>query len=73
MLLLVMLTWSDLQVASKLDPSDKETITKAVEETISWLDSNQLAEVCIPVCSMQLGTCPLLHHLLQPACPCSVS
>ena len=34
-----------LQVASKLDPADKEKITKEVEETISWLDSNQLAEV----------------------------
>ena len=34
------------QVASKLDPADKETIEKAVDETVEWLDSNQLAEVC---------------------------
>ena len=33
------------QVASKLDPADKETIEKAVDETVEWLDSNQLAEV----------------------------
>ena len=32
-------------MASKLDAEDKEKINKAVEETISWLDSNQLAEV----------------------------
>jgi hypothetical protein len=42
------LTWrvpSCVQVASKLDPADKETIEKAVDETVEWLDSNQLAEV----------------------------
>lgn len=33
-----------LQVASKLSPEDKERIEKAVDEAISWLDSNQLAE-----------------------------
>ena len=33
-----------LQVASKLDSSDKEKIEKEVEGTISWLDQNQLAE-----------------------------
>ena len=32
------------QVASKLSPEDKERIEKAVDETISWLDANQLAE-----------------------------
>lgn len=32
------------QVASKLSPEDKEKIEKAVDEAISWLDSNQLAE-----------------------------
>ena len=43
-----MLIWrvpSCVQVASKLDPADKETIEKAVNETVEWLDSNQLAEV----------------------------
>ncbi|KAK9902653.1 hypothetical protein WJX75_001465 [Coccomyxa subellipsoidea] len=34
----------DEKVASKLSPEDKEKIEKAVEETIQWLDSNQLAE-----------------------------
>ena len=34
-----------MQVASKLSPEDKEKIEKEVEATISWLDSNQLAEV----------------------------
>lgn len=33
------------QVASKLSPEDRERIEKAVDETISWLDNNQLAEV----------------------------
>ncbi len=32
------------QVASKLSPEDKERIEKAVEDTINWLDANQLAE-----------------------------
>ena len=34
-----------LQVASKLDSADREKIEKEVEETIQWLDANQLAEV----------------------------
>ena len=34
-----------MQVASKLSQEDKERIEKAVDEAISWLDSNQLAEV----------------------------
>ncbi|KAI3446725.1 hypothetical protein Pfo_003390 [Paulownia fortunei] len=38
-------TVRDEKFASKLDPSDKEKIEKAVEETIEWLDRNQLAEV----------------------------
>ena len=33
------------QVASKIDPADKATIEKAVDETVEWLDANQLAEV----------------------------
>ncbi len=32
-------------MADKLSQEDKETIEKAVDEAISWLDSNQLAEV----------------------------
>ncbi|KAL0345904.1 UNVERIFIED_CONTAM: Heat shock protein [Sesamum radiatum] len=38
-------TVRDEKFAAKLDPSDKEKIEKAVEETIEWLDRNQLAEV----------------------------
>ena len=33
-----------LQVSSKLDKEDVEKIEKEVEEAISWLDANQLAE-----------------------------
>ena len=33
------------QVGGKLAAEDKEKIEKLVEETVSWLDSNQLAEV----------------------------
>jgi len=32
-------------VGGKLSAEDKSTIEKAVEETIHWLDGNQLAEV----------------------------
>lgn len=32
------------QVASKLDKDDLEKIEKEVDEAISWLDANQLAE-----------------------------
>ena len=32
------------QVSSKLDKEDVEKIEKEVEEAISWLDANQLAE-----------------------------
>ncbi|KAK4431889.1 Heat shock protein [Sesamum alatum] len=38
-------TVRDEKFAAKLDPSDKEKIEKAVEESIEWLDRNQLAEV----------------------------
>jgi heat shock protein 1/8 len=38
-------TVRDDKVASKLDGADKEKLEKAVDETISWLDANQLAEV----------------------------
>lgn len=33
-----------LQVASKLSSDDKATVSKAIDETIEWLDANQLAE-----------------------------
>lgn len=32
-------------MGGKLSSEDKETVEKAVEEAIQWLDSNQLAEV----------------------------
>jgi L1 cell adhesion molecule like protein len=38
-------TIGDEKVASQLEPADKAAIEKAVEEAISWLDKNQLAEV----------------------------
>ena len=33
-----------VQVASKLSEEDKATVSKAIDETIEWLDANQLAE-----------------------------
>ncbi|MCD9642392.1 heat shock [Datura stramonium] len=38
-------TVRDEKISGKLDPSDKQKIEKAVDETIEWLDRNQLAEV----------------------------
>lgn len=38
-------TVKDEKFAGKLGPADKEKIEKAVEETLEWLDRNQLAEV----------------------------
>ncbi|OWM81878.1 hypothetical protein CDL15_Pgr007916 [Punica granatum] len=38
-------TVKDEKIGGKLSPSDKESIEKAVNETIEWLDRNQLAEV----------------------------
>uniref|UniRef100_M1B4C8 Heat shock protein n=1 Tax=Solanum tuberosum TaxID=4113 RepID=M1B4C8_SOLTU len=38
-------TVRDEKFSGKLDPSDKQKIEKAVDETIEWLDGNQLAEV----------------------------
>jgi heat shock 70kDa protein 1/2/6/8 len=38
-------TMSDEAVAGKLSDEDKTTITKHVDEAISWLDSNQQCEV----------------------------
>ncbi|KAL4282852.1 hypothetical protein GQ457_16G013280 [Hibiscus cannabinus] len=38
-------TVKDDKIAGKLDPADKQKIEKAIDETIGWLDANQLAEV----------------------------
>ncbi|KAJ8560795.1 hypothetical protein K7X08_022655 [Anisodus acutangulus] len=38
-------TIKDEKIASKLSAEDKERIEKGVQETIEWLDKNQLAEV----------------------------
>ncbi|CAN0862564.1 Heat shock 70 kDa protein [Linum grandiflorum] len=38
-------TIKDEKFAGKLDPADKEKIEKAIEETVQWIDGNQLAEV----------------------------
>ncbi|CAO2196998.1 unnamed protein product [Urochloa humidicola] len=38
-------TIKDDKIASKLSPDDKKKIEEAVDGAISWLDSNQLAEV----------------------------
>ncbi|PNT52618.1 hypothetical protein POPTR_001G042700v4 [Populus trichocarpa] len=38
-------TVRDDKVGGKLDPADKQKIEKEIEETIDWLDRNQLAEV----------------------------
>ncbi|MED6184180.1 hypothetical protein PIB30_044991 [Stylosanthes scabra] len=38
-------TVKDDNVGVKLDPSDKQRIEKAIDDTIQWLDGNQLAEV----------------------------
>ncbi|KAM7254118.1 hypothetical protein ACFE04_031800 [Oxalis oulophora] len=38
-------TVKDEKFAGKLDPADKGKIEKAIDESIEWLDSNQLAEV----------------------------
>jgi len=38
-------TVNDDKVKDKIDPSDKETVENAVNETIKWLEENQLGEV----------------------------
>ncbi|KAK4267668.1 hypothetical protein QN277_024420 [Acacia crassicarpa] len=38
-------TIKDDKVGGKLDPSDKAKIEKAIDETMEWLERNQLAEV----------------------------
>ncbi|XVF05523.1 hypothetical protein REPUB_Repub05bG0179500 [Reevesia pubescens] len=37
-------TVRDEKIGAKLNPGDKQSIEDAVEQTINWLDSNQLAE-----------------------------
>merc|ERR1712054_483584 len=38
-------TVNDEKVSGKIDAADKETITKAIDDAINWLDANQLAEI----------------------------
>ncbi|KAA3490441.1 heat shock 70 kDa protein [Gossypium australe] len=38
-------TVKDEKFAGKLDPAEKQKIEKAIDDTIEWLDGNQLAEV----------------------------
>merc|ERR1719263_1211419 len=38
-------TMSEEKVADKIDASDKETLTAKIDETVSWIESNQNAEV----------------------------
>ncbi|KAJ8445175.1 hypothetical protein Cgig2_029547 [Carnegiea gigantea] len=38
-------TIKDDKIGGKMDPDDKHKIEKAIEETLEWLDKNQLAEV----------------------------
>ncbi|XP_028763342.1 heat shock 70 kDa protein-like [Neltuma alba] len=38
-------TIKDEKFAGKLDPADRQKIEKAIDETIEWLDRNQVAEV----------------------------
>merc|ERR1712164_8965 len=37
-------TMNDEKLASKLSDDDKSTVTAKIDETTSWLDSNQMAE-----------------------------
>ena len=41
----ILTCFQSLQVGGKLSSEDKSTIEKSVEDTIQWLDGNQLAEV----------------------------
>jgi len=38
-------TITDEKMADKLDQNDKDTIKKAVDDTIAWMDANELAEI----------------------------
>ncbi|XP_021904651.1 heat shock 70 kDa protein [Carica papaya] len=38
-------TVKDEKIGGKLNPADKQKIEKAIDETVEWLDRNQLAEV----------------------------
>merc|ERR1711871_1340761 len=37
-------TLDDEKIKDKIDQSDKDTLKKAIDDTISWLDANQMAE-----------------------------
>merc|ERR1711871_224448 len=37
-------TLDDEEIKDKIDQSDKDTLKKAIDDTISWLDANQMAE-----------------------------
>ena len=64
-------------MAGKLDPADKKKIEDAVEETVTWLDANQLGEtdefddklkelegLCNPIISKMYQ----VHHLSTTLC-----
>ena len=51
------------QVASKLDPADKEKLEKEIEDAIKWLDDNQLAEV-------RSASLMLTTHAIPPPLRC---
>jgi hypothetical protein len=57
-----------LQIASKMDPADKSTIESAVDDAISWLDTNQLAEVRI--CT-GAGLCQHVHAVPMTTSNCA--
>ncbi len=58
------------QVASKIDADDKAKIEESVEEAITWLDANGLAEVlaflCLTPCVEILLKCSCRHIWLGP-------
>ncbi|CAN0919683.1 Heat shock 70 kDa protein [Linum grandiflorum] len=52
-------TVRDEKFAGKLDPADKQKIEKAIDDTIQWLEGNQLAKelegLCNPIISKMYG------------------
>ncbi|CAN0862578.1 Heat shock 70 kDa protein [Linum grandiflorum] len=54
-------TIKDEKFAGKLDPADKEKIEKAIEETVQWIDGNQLAEELEGLCN------PIISKMYQGA------
>ena len=71
-------TIKDEKVASKLPKEDVEKIEKEVDEAISWLDTNQLAEIEELEHKLKEleGTCsPIISKMYQggecgPRCRC---